>query len=142
MGFASMPEAASFRKNMRKILLRNTMLNGAETDVLIAGIRFEKIAPGQIAENGTEIVDAAGTAILPPFYNARKKQAFPQRALTCFGHFEGFDFFEFFAGETMAINGFCNRVLCIAKLIRNFFQKFAEAQKFRFNRNERFSNFR
>jgi len=42
---------------MRKILLKNTRLNGAETDVLITGTRFEKIAPGQIAEPETEIVD-------------------------------------------------------------------------------------
>ncbi len=60
---------------MRKILLKDTMLNGARTDVLIAGNRFEKIAPGQIADAGTEIVDAAGTAILPPFYNTHTHAA-------------------------------------------------------------------
>lgn len=60
---------------MRKILLKNTELNGTKTDVLIAGTRFEKIAPGQIAEAGTEVVEAAGTAILPPFYNAHTHAA-------------------------------------------------------------------
>lgn len=53
----------------KKILLKNTLLNGVKTDVLIAGARFEKIAPGQVADAETEIIDAAGTAILPPFYN-------------------------------------------------------------------------
>ncbi len=60
---------------MRKILLKNTMLDGAETDVLIAGTRFEKIAPGLLADAETELVDAAGTAILPPFYNAHTHAA-------------------------------------------------------------------
>ena len=60
---------------MRKILLKDTMLNGNRTDVLIAGHRFEKIAPGQIADAGTEIVNAAGTAILPPFYNTHTHAA-------------------------------------------------------------------
>lgn len=60
---------------MRKILLKDTMLNGNRTDVLIAGHRFEKIAPGQIAGADTEIVDAAGTAILPPFYNTHTHAA-------------------------------------------------------------------
>ncbi|MBR5621691.1 MAG: amidohydrolase [Opitutales bacterium] len=60
---------------MRKILLKDTMLNGNRTDVLIAGHRFEKIAPGQIADAGTEIVNATGTAILPPFYNTHTHAA-------------------------------------------------------------------
>lgn len=60
---------------MRKILLKDTMLNGNRTDVLIAGRRFEKIAPGQIADADTEIVNAAGTAILPPFYNTHTHAA-------------------------------------------------------------------
>ena len=60
---------------MRKILLKDTMLNGNRTDVLIAGHRFEKIAPGKIAGADTEIVDAAGTAILPPFYNTHTHAA-------------------------------------------------------------------
>ena len=60
---------------MRKILLKDTMLNGNRTDVLIADHRFEKIAPGQIAGADTEIVDAAGTAILPPFYNTHTHAA-------------------------------------------------------------------
>lgn len=60
---------------MRKILLKDTMLNGNRTDVLIAGHRFEKIAPGQIAGADTEIVDAVGTAILPPFYNTHTHAA-------------------------------------------------------------------
>lgn len=60
---------------MRKILLKDTMLNGNRTDVLIASHRFEKIAPGQIADADTEIVNAAGTAILPPFYNTHTHAA-------------------------------------------------------------------
>lgn len=60
---------------MAKILLKNTHLNGAVTDVLIAGTRFEKIAHGIVADAGTEVVDATGTAILPPFYNAHTHAA-------------------------------------------------------------------
>lgn len=61
--------------NMRKILLKDTVLNGKKTDVLIAGNRFEKIAPGISADTGTECVDASGTAIFPPFYNAHTHAA-------------------------------------------------------------------
>lgn len=60
---------------MRKILLKDTVLNGKKTDVLIAGNRFEKIAPGISADTGTECVDASGTAIFPPFYNAHTHAA-------------------------------------------------------------------
>lgn len=61
--------------NMRKILLKDTVLNGKKTDVLIAGNRFEKLAPGISADTGTECVDASGTAIFPPFYNAHTHAA-------------------------------------------------------------------
>lgn len=61
--------------HMRKILLKDTILNGKKTDVLIAGKRFEKIASGIPADAGTEIVDASATAIFPPFYNAHTHAA-------------------------------------------------------------------
>lgn len=60
---------------MKKILLKDTLLDGRRTDVLIAGNRFAKIAPGIAADAETEVADAAGTAILPPFCNAHTHAA-------------------------------------------------------------------
>ena len=64
---------------MKKILFRNAFLNGAETDVLVAGNRFEKIAPAialterETAE--TEIVNAKNLAAFPSFCNAHTHAA-------------------------------------------------------------------
>lgn len=59
----------------KKVLLKDTLLNGVRTDVLIAGTRFEKIAPDIAVGAETEIVDASRTAILPPFYNTHTHAA-------------------------------------------------------------------
>lgn len=60
------------------ILLKNLLLNGEETDVLIDGNRFRKIAgaiDAAIMPPGSETIDASGLAILPPFCNAHTHAA-------------------------------------------------------------------
>ncbi len=58
-----------------KILLKKTTLLGNETDVLISGNRFEKIEKNIVVPEPHEEIDAAGTAIFPPFYNAHTHAA-------------------------------------------------------------------
>ena len=60
---------------MHEILIRNVLHNGAVTDVLVRGNRIARIAPGQSAAFGAEIIDGSGKAILPPFYNTHNHAA-------------------------------------------------------------------
>lgn len=62
---------------MKKILFKNVFLNGAETDVLVCGNRFEKIAPCiEVSDTeNAEIVSAKNLAILPSFCNAHTHAA-------------------------------------------------------------------
>ena len=59
---------------MGTLLLKNVLLDGALTHVLIEGCRFKKIgaAPDMPAD---EVMDAAGMALLPPFYNTHTHAA-------------------------------------------------------------------
>ena len=54
---------------MNKLLIKNAQLvNEGETrdaDVLIKGDRIEKIGPGLVAENGTDVLDAGGKLLMP-----------------------------------------------------------------------------
>jgi 5-methylthioadenosine/S-adenosylhomocysteine deaminase len=54
---------------MKKLLLRQVLLDNKNVDVLIAGNRFAQIAPSIAATNETELIDGTGYAIVPPFYN-------------------------------------------------------------------------
>ncbi len=53
---------------MKKILIRDTVLDGKKTDILIEGNLIRRIAAG-IETEADETVSAAGTAAVPPFYN-------------------------------------------------------------------------
>lgn len=67
-----------FRNAMKTVLFKNVLLNGAETDILIAGNRFGKIAPALSLPAGTpdaEIVDGKNLAVLPSFCNAHTHAA-------------------------------------------------------------------
>lgn len=59
---------------METLLLKNVLLDGALTHVLIEGCRFKQIgaAPDTPAD---EVMDAAGMALLPPFYNTHTHAA-------------------------------------------------------------------
>lgn len=59
---------------MASILIRNVLLNGQNTDILIEGNRFSSLsaAPGTTAD---KVIDATGKAILPPFYNTHNHAA-------------------------------------------------------------------
>jgi len=59
---------------MRTLLLKDVLLDGIRTDVLIEGCRFKKIgaAAGTAAD---EVIDADGMALLPPFYNTHTHAA-------------------------------------------------------------------
>lgn len=59
---------------MKKMLLKNVMLNGALTDVLVEGNRFAKIAPS-LPDVAEEVMDCTGLAILPPYYNGHTHAA-------------------------------------------------------------------
>ena len=60
---------------MKKLMLKNVVLNGQLTDIAISGKRFEKIAPAQDS-SGYEIIDGRGKlAVLPPFYNTHNHAA-------------------------------------------------------------------
>ena len=60
---------------MPDVLIRNVQLDGRVTDVLIAGNRFARIAPGIVPQTECRIVDGSRQAILPPFYNAHTHAA-------------------------------------------------------------------
>ena len=59
---------------MKKMLLKNVMLNGVLTDVLVEGNRFAKIAPS-LPDVADEVMDCTGLAILPPYYNGHTHAA-------------------------------------------------------------------
>jgi len=59
---------------MNQILIRNVLLKGQRTDVLIEGNRFQDIRPGIIAA-GAAVIDGAQFAIIPPFYNTHTHAA-------------------------------------------------------------------
>ena len=60
---------------MKKLMLKNVVLNGQLTDIAISGKRFEKIAPAQDS-SGYDIIDGRGKlAVLPPFYNTHSHAA-------------------------------------------------------------------
>lgn len=54
---------------MKRLLLRQVLLADATVDVLIEGNRFSRIEP-QITTAADEVIEAAGHAIVPPFYNS------------------------------------------------------------------------
>lgn len=65
---------------MRSLEIRNVILDGKKVDVTIRGNRFAAIEPAQpqralTADPETEVIDAEGMAILPPFYNAHTHAA-------------------------------------------------------------------
>lgn len=64
---------------MPKILFKNVLLGGSETDIFVAGNRFEKIAPEIVvpaAEAASvEIVPAKNLAVFPSFCNAHTHAA-------------------------------------------------------------------
>lgn len=64
---------------MKKLLFKNVFLNGSETDLLVAGNRFEKIAPSVAVSpdfaDSVEVIDGTNLAILPPFCNAHTHAA-------------------------------------------------------------------
>ena len=59
---------------MASLLIKNTLLDGKTTDILVVDGRFASLsAPaGTVAD---ETLDASGTAILPPFYNTHTHAA-------------------------------------------------------------------
>jgi len=59
---------------MSAILIRNVLLDGKKTDVLIENNRFTRIAPGIDREDARQI-DGSGKAIVPPFYNTHTHAA-------------------------------------------------------------------
>ena len=60
---------------MSTLLLKNVILDGKNTDVLIEGNRFKRIAP-EIAGPADRVIDAAGRkALIPPFYNTHTHAA-------------------------------------------------------------------
>lgn len=62
---------------MSKILFKKVLLNGSETDILISGNRFEKIAPEIVLpkESAYEVISGKNLAILPSFCNAHTHAA-------------------------------------------------------------------
>lgn len=59
---------------MENLLLKNVLLDGKTTDILIEDYRFKSLqAPAGTAAD--EVIDAAGMAILPPFYNTHTHAA-------------------------------------------------------------------
>ena len=59
---------------MGSLLIKNVLLEDRQTDILIADRRFKSLS----APEGTtadEVIDAAGMAILPPFYNTHTHAA-------------------------------------------------------------------
>ena len=54
---------------VKRLLIRQVLFDGRETDVLIEERRFARIAP-RIEAPDAEILDGRGRAIVPPFYNA------------------------------------------------------------------------
>lgn len=59
---------------MGTLLLKNVLLDGASTDVLIADGRFRKIGAPADTQADT-VLDAEGMALLPPFYNTHTHAA-------------------------------------------------------------------
>lgn len=59
---------------MDKILIKNILFADNIQDILIEGNRFTRIAKGIIEKNAS-IIDGAGKAILPPFYNGHTHAA-------------------------------------------------------------------
>ena len=59
---------------MGSLLISHTLLNGKKTNILIEGNRFRNLAApaGTAADT---VIDAEGTAILPPFYNTHTHAA-------------------------------------------------------------------
>ncbi len=58
-----------------KILIKGTLLGDNVVDILVDGNRFAKIGGRIDVPEIDEIIDGAGTAILPPFYNAHTHAA-------------------------------------------------------------------
>jgi 5-methylthioadenosine/S-adenosylhomocysteine deaminase len=55
---------------MKRLVLKNVVLDGSVTDVAISGKRFEKISPGLPCGPDDDVIDGGGRlALLPPFYN-------------------------------------------------------------------------
>jgi 5-methylthioadenosine/S-adenosylhomocysteine deaminase len=57
-------------KSGMDILIRDVQLEGRQTDILIQGNRFSRIAETIDREEAVEVVDAKGMALLPTFVNA------------------------------------------------------------------------
>ena len=57
-----------------RILIKDVLLHGQETNVLIAGNRFADLAAPRDAA-ADEVIEAEGMAILPPFYNTHTHAA-------------------------------------------------------------------
>ena len=66
---------------MRTLLIKNVLLEGAKTNILVEGNRFSNLnAPADTAAQ--ELFDAEGLAILPAFYNTHNHAAMiPMRGL-------------------------------------------------------------
>lgn len=64
---------------MKKTLFRSVFLNGGETDILVSGNRFEKIAPAIVVSESeaadVETVNAKNLAAFPSFCNAHTHAA-------------------------------------------------------------------
>ena len=59
---------------MSSLLIKNVLLDGKKTDILIEGNRFRNLAApaGTVAD---KVIEAEGMAILPPFYNTHTHAA-------------------------------------------------------------------
>lgn len=57
------------------IIVKNALLNGAATDIMIENARFKLFAPQINPGPDDEIFDAKGMTIMPPFFNAHSHAA-------------------------------------------------------------------
>lgn len=60
---------------MNTLLIKNVLNQGIQSDILIEGNRFSRIAPAGSIEGADKLVDAKGKAILPALYNTHNHAA-------------------------------------------------------------------
>ena len=59
---------------MGSLLIKNVLLDGRTTDILVADHRFRSLS-APVGTEADEVIDASGMAILPPFYNTHTHAA-------------------------------------------------------------------